>query len=95
MTKKSFMKVVPERKETPRKSPSVPPTLATMSATVTLKRKSDKLKKKFFNVFNRVARWFIFQPKIPFWVNIERLWNRKCWFGFGHLENFMDILCML
>jgi hypothetical protein len=25
----------------------------------------------------RVARWFIFKPKIPFWVNFEGSWIGK------------------
>jgi hypothetical protein len=31
----------------------------------------------FFQQEYRVARWFIFKPKIQLWVNFERLWNRK------------------
>jgi hypothetical protein len=27
----------------------------------------------------RVARWFIFVPKIPTWVNFGELWNIKFW----------------
>jgi hypothetical protein len=29
-------------------------------------------------VGSRVARWFIFKPKIPIWVNFGSPWNRKC-----------------
>jgi hypothetical protein len=43
----------------------------------------------------RVARWFIFKPKIPIWVNFEGLWNGECWHVFGHLENFAAILYTL
>jgi hypothetical protein len=28
----------------------------------------------------RVARWFIFIPKIPVWVHFGGSWNRKCWY---------------
>jgi hypothetical protein len=28
----------------------------------------------------RVARWFIFKPKILIWVNFGRSCNGKCWF---------------
>jgi hypothetical protein len=28
----------------------------------------------------RVARWFVFTPKIPVWVNFGGLWNGKCWY---------------
>jgi hypothetical protein len=31
-------------------------------------------------VTSRVARWFIFKPKIPFWVNFGGSWNGKCWY---------------
>jgi hypothetical protein len=27
----------------------------------------------------RVARWFIFIPNIPIWVNFGGPWNGKCW----------------
>jgi hypothetical protein len=28
----------------------------------------------------RVARWFIFNPKIPIWVNFGGPWIEKCWY---------------
>jgi hypothetical protein len=28
----------------------------------------------------RVARWNIFEPKIPIWANSGKLWNGKCWY---------------
>jgi hypothetical protein len=31
----------------------------------------------------RVARWFIFKPKIPIWVNFGGPWNGKCWYILG------------
>jgi hypothetical protein len=40
--------------------------------------------------------WFIFNPKIPIWVNFEGLWNGEYWYVFwsfgkflGHLVYFM------
>jgi hypothetical protein len=30
----------------------------------------------------RVARWFVFKPKIPIWVNFEEPLNGKCWYIF-------------
>jgi hypothetical protein len=36
-----------------------------------------KLQKK--PVFCRVARWFVFKPKIPIWVNFEGSCNGKSW----------------
>jgi hypothetical protein len=48
--------------------------------------------------------WFVFDPKIPIWVNFGGPWNGKCCYillSFGifydHLEYFMDIwqnVCM-
>jgi hypothetical protein len=40
---------------------------------------------------SRVARWFIFKPKIPIWVNLLGPWNGECWHVFGYLENFTAI----
>jgi hypothetical protein len=31
-------------------------------------------------VSSRVARWFVFKPKIPIWVNFEGPLNGKCWY---------------
>jgi hypothetical protein len=46
----------------------------------------------------RVARWFVFKPKLPTLVNFGGSWNRKSWyilwpFGlfFGHLVYFVVI----
>jgi hypothetical protein len=46
----------------------------------------------------RVARWYIFQPKIPIWVNFGGSCNGRCWsilwpFGlfYGHWVNFVAI----
>jgi hypothetical protein len=33
-----------------------------------------------FLMVYRVARWFVFQPKIPIWVNFGGPKNRKCWY---------------
>jgi hypothetical protein len=36
----------------------------------------------------RVARWYVFKPKIPIWLNFGRPWNGKCWhilWPFGNL----------
>jgi hypothetical protein len=50
----------------------------------------------------RVARWFLFEPKISIWVNFGRSCNRRCWYvlwPFGifyrHLGYFMTILYTL
>jgi hypothetical protein len=40
---------------------------------------------------SRVARWFIFKPKIPIWVNFGGPWIEKCWNIYGHWEYLMDI----
>jgi hypothetical protein len=39
----------------------------------------------------RVARWFIFKPKIPIWVHFGGPWKGKCFIFFDHLEYFMAI----
>jgi hypothetical protein len=40
----------------------------------------------------RVARWFIFKPKIPIWVNFGGTFGVWKMFIFcGHLEYFIDI----
>jgi hypothetical protein len=35
---------------------------------------------KLVYMYFRVARWFIFKPKIPIWVNFGGPWNGKCWY---------------
>jgi hypothetical protein len=35
-------------------------------------------------VRTRVARWHIFRPKIPIWVNFGGSCNRRCWCIYGH-----------
>jgi hypothetical protein len=44
-----------------------------------------------FLIVTRVARWLIFKPKIPFWVNFGGSRLEKGNMCYGHLENFMDI----
>jgi hypothetical protein len=39
----------------------------------------------------RVARWFIFKPKIQIWVNFEGPKIGKMDIFYGHLEYFTDI----
>jgi hypothetical protein len=46
----------------------------------------------------RVARWFIFIPKITIWVYFGGHWNGKCWYilwplgiFLSHLVHFMTI----
>jgi hypothetical protein len=40
---------------------------------------------KNFGLGARVARWYIFKPKIQIWVNFGGSWNEKCWYIYGHL----------
>jgi hypothetical protein len=35
---------------------------------------------KVTTVEHRVARWCIFKPKIPTWVNFEWHFNGRCWY---------------
>jgi hypothetical protein len=53
-------------------------------------------------LYLRVARWYIFKPKIPIWVNFGGPWNGKGWyiiwpFGihYGHLEYIIKIQHLL
>jgi hypothetical protein len=46
----------------------------------------------------RVARWFIFKPKIPIWVYFGGPWNGKCWYIlwpfciiYDHLVKYMAV----
>jgi hypothetical protein len=55
-------------------------------------------KRTQFKVETRVARWFVFKPKIPIWVNFGGSCNGSCWyilwpFGlfYGHLVYFVAI----
>jgi hypothetical protein len=41
---------------------------------------------------DRVARWYIFKPKIPFWVNFGGPWNGKFGTFYGHLEYITAVL---
>jgi hypothetical protein len=46
------------------------------------------LAKAFFCLFFiqnpiRVARWYVFKPKIPIWVNIGGPWNGKVWYTYS------------
>jgi hypothetical protein len=48
----------------------------------------------------RDARWFVFKPKIPSWVNFRGSCNGKCWYilcpfslFYGHWKYFMAMFC--
>jgi hypothetical protein len=49
-------------------------------------------KKPRSRLWTRVARWFVFKPKIQIWVNFGEPWNGKCCYilrpfgkSYGHL----------
>jgi hypothetical protein len=51
----------------------------------------------YLDIVSRVARWFIFQPKIPIRVNFGGPWNGEGWYilysfeiYYGHLVHFMS-----
>jgi hypothetical protein len=52
-------------------------------------------------VANRVARWFVFKPKIPIWVDWKMfiyfmaIWNilRTLWIFYDHLVHWVFIWC--
>jgi hypothetical protein len=37
-----------------------------------------------------VARWFVFKPKIPLWVNFGGLWNGKLYYM--HIWNMLSVI---
>jgi hypothetical protein len=45
-------------------------------------------------VDNKVARWFVFKPKIPIWVNFGGPWNGKCWYILWPFGNVVVIWCI-
>jgi hypothetical protein len=45
----------------------------------------------FFCVSDRVARWFVSNPKIPIWVNFGGHQIGKNFICYGHWEYFMDM----
>jgi hypothetical protein len=47
---------------------------------------------------SRFARWYIFKPKIPIWINFVGPFNGKCWYillpfalSYSHLVFFVAI----
>jgi hypothetical protein len=50
--------------------------------SVSLLRKSERPSEKFYETFLRlrVARWHIFKPKIPIWLNFGGSCNGRCWY---------------
>jgi hypothetical protein len=44
-----------------------------------------------FEVQRRVARWFVFQPKIPIWEKVQGPGLENVDIFYGLLEYFMDI----
>jgi hypothetical protein len=51
---------------------------------------SDCWPHTFFRIWTRVARWFLFRPKIPIWVYFGGSWNRKCCYIFWSFGIFYD-----
>jgi hypothetical protein len=43
----------------------------------------------FFLAVTRVARWNIFEPKLPVWVNFGWPWNEKVGIFYGHLKIYI------
>jgi hypothetical protein len=51
-------------------------------------------------MYDRVARWFVFKPKIPLWVNFEGSCNGKSGYilrpfdlFYGNWKYFMAVFC--
>jgi hypothetical protein len=47
------------------------------------------------DVMGRVARWYIFEPKIPIWVNFGKPKIEKCWCILWSFGIFSDICYIL
>jgi hypothetical protein len=45
----------------------------------------------YFVNHGRVARWFVFKPKIPIWVNFGGKFWQSDYLFYGHLECFVEI----
>jgi hypothetical protein len=43
-------------------------------------------------LLGRVARWYIFKPKIPIWVNFGGPYNGKCWYIVWSFWNILRLL---
>jgi hypothetical protein len=43
----------------------------------------------------RVARWFVFKPKIQIWVNFGGSWNGRCWYILWTLGPFYGFCYIL
>jgi hypothetical protein len=43
-------------------------------------------------ITSRVARWFVFKPKIQIWVNFAGFCNGKCWYILWTLGPFYGLL---
>jgi hypothetical protein len=63
---------------------------------------SNVVADKVCQIPNRVARWFVFKPKIQIWVNFGGSWNGKSWyilepFGlfYGNWKYFMVVWYIL
>jgi hypothetical protein len=41
---------------------------------------------------HRVARWCIFKPKIPIWVNFGGPWNGKVWYSLWQFEIYITAI---
>jgi hypothetical protein len=45
-----------------------------------VEQKTVRFLLRFFPTAIRVARWFVFKPKIPIWVNFGASCNGKSWY---------------
>jgi hypothetical protein len=69
------------------------------SASIILKKQSSGLQMVYVEHIARAARWFVFKPKIPVWVNFGGSCNGNCQYilcpfdlFYVHLEYFVSIL---
>jgi hypothetical protein len=55
----------------------------TKQTNINIKRDTDSFSKTLCakkTLLSRVARWYIFKPKIPIWVNFGGSWSEKGWY---------------
>jgi hypothetical protein len=57
-----------------------------------INNKAMKLNIFMTHIDSRAARWYIFQPKIPIWVNFGGSCNGRCWYILWPFGMFYGIL---
>jgi hypothetical protein len=73
-----------------------------LQSSIFLQPQSLYFPNAFLSLLCKVARWYIFKPKIQIWVIFGGLCNERCWYilwifdlFYSHSVHFMDIWCIL